>query len=380
MTIVFFCRLFYPHIGGVETHVLEVGKRLVREGHKVIVITEEISGKDIPVYQSRSSSAKVTGEVEGIKIHRIPVKRDSGVSFDSAQDRQNDGGKKFRIWWWLWQHKDLIKNADIVHCHDVFFWYLPFRFLFPNKPIFTTFHGYETKFPPSKKAILIRKISEWLSNGNICIGEYVKKWYGASSKYVTYGGVNIRNYHATVRGSYAKGIKILFIGRLEEDAGIPIYLRVMDVLKKRRVRFTFEACGDGSFRKRVERFGKVYGFVSDLAPYIKSSDFVFASSYLSILEAMAAKKMVFSVYGNLLKKDYLKMAPFGKWIIIENSPQRVVDKILYLTQHQKEREELVNKSYEWVEKQTWEKVTSMYVDLWRKPFRYSYNNTGSLQI
>ena len=168
MTILFFSRLFYPHIGGVETHVLEVGKRLVKRGHKIIVITEK--------YQSKGESAKVTGEVDGIEIRRIPVERDSGVVPLSGTP-QNDGGKKFRIWWWLWQHKDLIKNADIVHCHDVFFWYLPFRFLYFNKPVYTTFHGYETKFPPSKKAIFVRRISEKLSWGNICVGDYIKKWY-----------------------------------------------------------------------------------------------------------------------------------------------------------------------------------------------------------
>jgi len=344
MTIIFFSRLFYPHIGGVEKHVLEVGKRLVKKGHRVIVITEE--------YQSKDPSAKTTGEVDGIKIHRIDV-------------GQDNYSKKFKIWWRLFSLRQVIKNADIVHCHDVFFWYLPFRFLYPNKKVYTTFHGYETKFPPSKKAILVRKISERLSNGSICIGEYVKKWYGASSKYVTYGGVNIHNYHATVRGSYAKGIKILFIGRLEEDVGIPIYLRVMDVLKKKRVRFTFDACGDGSFRKRAERFGKVYGFVSDLAPYIKSSDFVFASSYLSILEGVAARKVVFSVYDNPLKKDYLKMAPFAKWIVIESSPKKLADKILYVVNHQDEKEKMINKGYEWVKTQTWDKVVDEYLKLWR---------------
>ncbi len=352
MNILFFSRLFYPHIGGVENHVLEISKRLIAKGHKVVIITEELPTEDIPVYRESRRKIPRRENINSIEIYRIPV-------------GANNWFRKFRIWRELWKLRKLIKISDIVHCHDVFFWYLPFRFLYSKKPAYTTFHGYETKFPPSKKAIFVRKISEKLSWGNICVGDYVKKWYGTKPNYTTYGGVNVHNYHATVRGSYVKGIKILFIGRLEEDVGIPIYLRIMDVLKKKIVRFTFDACGDGSFRKGVERFGKVYGFSSDLAPYIKSSDFVFTSSYLSILEAMAAKKMVFSVYSNPLKKDYLKMAPFAKWIIIENSPQRVVDEIQYFTKYQGERKELVNKSYEWVKTQTWEKVVSMYLNLWR---------------
>jgi len=352
MTILFFSRLFYPHIGGVERHVLEVGKRLVEKGHRAIVITEE--------YQSKDSSAKATGEVEGVKIHRIDVGREIYFSFGKLRISK----KKFRIWWWLWKHKDLIEKADIVHCHDVFFWYLPFRFLYPNKKVFTTFHGYETKFPPSKKAILVRKLSERLSNGSICIGEYVKKWYGASSEYITYGGVNIHNYHATVRGSYARGIKILFIGRLEEDTGISVYLKVLDVLKNRKISFGFEVCGDGSLRRSVEQYGKVHGFVKDLNRYIQKAEFIFASSYLSILEAMMYKKLVFAIYDNPLKEDYLKMAPFAKWIVIESSPKDLANKIIYFINHRDEKEKMINKGYEWVKTKTWEKVLGIYTDLW----------------
>ena len=364
MTIIFFSRLFYPHIGGVETHVLEVAKRLVKKGHRVIVITEN--------YQSNDKSDSITGEVEGIEIRRIDV----------GQDNYK---KKFKIWWRLFSLRQLIKNADIVHCHDVFFWYLPFRFLYPNKKVYTTFHGYETKFPPSKKAILVRKISEKLCWGNICVGDYIRKWYGTNSDYITYGGIDVHlggaerlmlsspsevpismhNYHATVRGSYAKGIKILFIGRLEEDVGIPIYLRAMDVLNKKRVRFTFEACGDGILRRVAMKYGKVFGFVKDMDKYIERSDFVFTSSYLSILEAIYRGKIVFSVFQNKLKEDYLKMSPFAKLIVIENSPEKVAQRIEYFIKQFEIKEKIVNAGYEWVKTQTWDNVVKLYIRLWK---------------
>jgi len=37
------------------------------------------------------------------------------------------------------KNRQLLQNADIIHCHDVFYWYLPFRFLYPHKPVFTPF-------------------------------------------------------------------------------------------------------------------------------------------------------------------------------------------------------------------------------------------------
>jgi len=345
MTILFLSRLFYPHIGGVETHVLEVGKRLVRKGHRVIVITEE--------YQSKGSSAKTTGTLEGIEIRRIEVGQDNYF-------------KKFKIWRQLFKLKQIIKDADIIHCHDVFFWYLPFRFIYPNKKVYTTFHGYETKYPPSKKAILVRKVSEKLSWGNICVGEYVEKWYHTKPDYVTYGGVNIiENQKSKIKSqNHNSKFKILLIGRLEEDTGILIYLKALEVLKNRKISFEFETCGDGSLRRIAIKYGKVYGFVKDMDKYIERSDFVFTSSYLSILEAIYRGKIVFSVFQNKLKEDYLKMSPFAKWVVIESSPKDLANRIIYFVNHRDEKEKMINKGYEWVKTQTWEKVVSLYLSLW----------------
>ena len=358
MTILFLSRLFYPHIGGVEKHVLEVGKRLVEMGHKVIVITEK--------YQSEGEGAKVMGEIDGIEIHRIDF-GEKILPFDWFRVKF----KKFQIWWWLWQHKELIEKADIVHCHDVFFWYLPFRFLFSKKPVYTTFHGYEGNNLPSKKAIFMHKLAEKLSNGNICVGDYIKKWYRTTSDYVTYGGVDVHLGGAEVVASspseVLKGqakLRILFIGRLEKDTGVHIYLKVLDILKQKEIKFKFEACGDGTLRRIVMKYGKVYGFVKDVSKYIDRSDFVFTSSYLSIFEAISRGKIVFSVFENKLKEDYLKLSPFAKWIIIKKSPQETVRKIVYYLNHQKEMEIITTTARKWVKDQTWERVLAVCVALW----------------
>ena len=102
MTILFFARRFYPDVGGVEKHVLEIGKRLVKDGHNVIVVTES-QGKE--------------KEIKGIRIFRIKT--------------PENWFKKFYIWKWLWKNRSLIEKSDVVHAHDVYYWYFPFRFLFP---------------------------------------------------------------------------------------------------------------------------------------------------------------------------------------------------------------------------------------------------------
>lgn len=357
MNILFFTRLFYPHIGGVEKHVLEISRELVARGHTVTVVTERYS-KDLPIRDYLGT----------IRIFRIPI--GNNVWF-----------KKFTIWWWLMRNNQIIRKADVIHCHDVFFWFIPFHFLFPKKPVYTTFHGYEGRYPPSQNAILVRRLSAYLSKGNISVGDYIAKWYGTKADYVTYGGVDTSKSqiaparNASLPASQAERgglgasvaggkLKILFIGRLEKDTGIPIYLSAIKLLKKKKIKFQFEVCGDGILRSKVEEFGNVYGFTNDLGPYLENTDIVFTSSYLSILEALSYGKAVIAVYENPLKKDYLQMAPFADAIVITYSAKAIYENIIRLKNDFKAREKLISVGDNFVRNQSWSRLADMYERLW----------------
>ena len=336
MNILFLSRLFYPHIGGVEKHVLELGRLLIRRGHKVTVVTEQDSQKTM-----------LKEMFEEIEIFRIPKLKEGKF-------------KKFKIWKWLCNNYQLMENADVIHCHDVFFWYLPFRFLFPFKKIFTTFHGYEG-YPLKRKDILMRKISEKLSMGNICIGDFIKKWYGTNPNFVSYGGVNLISDHRLKAISHEGAV---FIGRLDEQTGVKTYIKAVKLIRKKTPNFKIEIIGDGKFRKEIEKDFKVLGFQENSGNYFQNYNFAFVSRYLSILEAMAAKKLVFAVYDNPLKEDYLRMAPFSKYIKISSSSSELVSKISFYIENIKEKEKIVEKAYVWVNKHAWEKMVNMYLKLW----------------
>lgn len=335
MIITFFARRFYPHIGGVEKHVMEVGKRLVKQGHTVIVITEAV--EHTPKHEV----------VEGIEVYRIAVGRDDRL-------------KKFRIWKSLFSLNTIIKKSDVIHCHDVFFWYLPFAFLYSQKKVYTTFHGYEG-YPISKKAILIRKLSEKLSDGNICIGDFITKWYKTNPTYVSYGAVDLpdRKNHKTVKKDSA-----VFIGRVHEHTGVLTYVNVYERLKKKFPKFEFLIVGDGPHRPSIPKEISLTGFQKKPEQYLTKYHFVFASGYLSILEAFATKKLVVATYDNPLKKDYLTMTPFAAWMIIEKSPEKIVERIDELLQNPKKEEKMTSSSYNWVKKQSWEKLVDTYLTLW----------------
>lgn len=271
MRILFFARLFHPHLGGVEKHVERVSQELIKLGHEVTVVTEQYHKKHKEVEKRK-----------GIKIYRIPV---GGVS---------EKAKKWRIWRWLWQHQDLIQTADIIHIHDVFFWYLPFRFLYLLKKVFITFHGYETKFPPTKSAIFQKRLAAKLTAANICVGDYIGKWYGIKPTLVTYGATDQKKL------PLPKKPHVLVLGRPSKDNNI------------QEVRLAL---------KRVKHIPITHS--------LRQASVVIASSYLSMLEALAAGRPVISLYSNPLKQDYL----------LGLNRQKIV---------------------------TWDKIGQLYLKLWHK--------------
>lgn len=338
MKIVFFSRLFYPHIGGVEKHVLKLSENLQKKGHNITVITEQ-----------HSSRLKLEEEFEGIKIYRIPNLKEGKF-------------KKFKIWKYLFKNRSIIKTADIVHCHDVFFWYLPLRFIFPFKKVFTTFHGYEG-YPLKIKDILMRKFSEKLSFGNICIGDFIKKWYGTKPDYVSYGAVDeARNKKQKTKIENSA----VFIGRLDEQTSIKTYVEAAKIIRKRIPDFKFEIIGDGKYKNEIGRSFKVLGFKKNAEKYLQNYNFAFVSRYLAILEAMVAKKLVFAVFDNPIKKDYLRMTPFVNLLNIASSPEELSDQVFLHFKSPKKRNIMIEKAREWAKKQSWEKATSIYLMLWDK--------------
>ncbi len=79
---------------------------------------------------------------------------------------------------------------------------------------------------------------------------------------------------------------------------------------------------------------------------------------------MAAKRLVFALYDNPVKEDYLKMSPFKDWIIISNSSEDLANEVIYYLTHKREAEKKVTKSYDWVREQSWEKMVGLYFGLW----------------
>lgn len=343
MRIVQFTRFYYPHIGGVEKHVCEVDKRLASKNHKVTVITEK--------YYDRMKSYE---KFKGDEIYRIP----------NIHDEKN---KKFTIWIWLLNHRKLIQQADVIHCHDVFFWYLPFRFLYPFKKVFTTFHGYEGNKIPDWKSKLNHKLAEVLSYGNICVGDYLTKWYGTKADAITYGAVTVKKMTKPCKKNTA-----VFVGRLEEEANILKYLKALKILQDKGIKIPLTVLGDGSLRQKAEKYVKDHklsvtfkGFVPDVLAFIPDYEFVFTSRFLGTLEAMSLKKFVFVIYNTPILKDCFALSPFANVVSLTGDSKSLAREIEKYRNDTKARDAKITLGYEWVRKQTWEKMANQYLTLWK---------------
>lgn len=290
MKILFLSHYFYPHIGGVEKHTLEVSRSLIKKGHKVTVLTEKYQ-KDLKIEETNG----------GIQIIRF---RYSHIKFFGL----------FSIWIWLFKNRKLILNANIVHCHDVFIWYLPFRFLYPTKKVYTTLHGWEGVWPIPWQNIFLKQIANKLSEGSIAVGRYIEKYYKIKTNKVVYGATS------TSTTPIKKKIKnnIVWLGRLEKDTGLPEFLKW---LKNSKSKFKVDFVGDGSLKDDCEKYGKVQGFVNP-EPFLQQAEYCVPGGYLSYIEAIQYGCKIKVFPNNPLKKDYWKeiqkISKFPTWDQLAN--------------------------------------------------------------
>lgn len=243
MQILFISKHKHPHIGGVEKHINQISKQLEKIGYSITTISEE-----------------------DIKQPQIKI---IGLLY---------------IWIWLFRNRRFIKKADIIHIHDVFIWYLPFRFIFPFKKVFITFHGWEGKYPIPFWNVLNKRVANKLTNGSIAVGKYIEKWYGIKSNFIIYGATGLRQGYG--RQGKIKN-SIVWLGRTDNDTG---YIEFQKWLSKQKTKYTV----------------KYVTNVSNPEKYLKTAEYCVPSGYLSYLEAKQYGCKILTFANNPLKEDYWK--------------------------------------------------------------------------
>lgn len=336
------CRLYSPHLGGVEKHVAGISKEAVAEGHRVDIFTLKHE-PSLPTFEKR----------DGVYIHRKPSLLHSRLlrplfTLFLSKKKVEAIVERDELWGWMLWSLPTFLMADVIHIHDVFFWYWPIRILLFWKPVYITFHGFEAGSLPTEKAKKTRQtIARW-TRGNIAVGGWIEKWYGTKADVVTYGGADcekrIKNKELRMKGK----LNCVFIGRIAEDTGALIYKNVLKDISD----IQFDMFGEGSAN----------GTIDDSCAIFPHYDIACVSSYLSILEAMQSKTLVVAYAVNELKVDYLKSHPRAQDMIILHSEDEMHS--FFSTFLKKNYQDRIDDAYDWARQQTWNRVYLKYKKLW----------------
>jgi len=204
----------------------------------------------------------------------------------------------------------------------------------------------------------------------ICMGDFICRWYGTTCFAVSYGGVDLVSDPPPLPSEPSA----LFVGRLAEDTSIMLYLEALVTLRqehRRRLRLT--VVGDGPLRPIARRYAEAQGLqveflgtVSDISPLFAGTQFAFVSGYLAMWQALAQKRLVFAVYENELKRDYLLGFPDAENIVvIAGDPVDLAAELNRHLAHPGLGVERRERGARLAAESSWERVADVYLAMYR---------------
>ncbi|MGB2984249.1 MAG: glycosyltransferase [Phycisphaerae bacterium] len=164
----------------------------------------------------------------------------------------------------------------------------------------------------------------------------------------------------------------MYIGRLEPDSGIGVYIDAVRILTREQRRdFELHVYGNGAaaskLRERSEREAlpiHFHGQTENAQRHITDSCFAFVDGRMAIQEAMARRRLVFAAHGNPLKRDYVSGESFSPYLIAVASGAELAEKVAYYVEHPEARAALVARAYQHARTLTWNRTAEAYLRLW----------------
>ena len=334
---------YSPYIGGVERHIEKISEILTKSNYQITILTPKINSK-LP------DSEKI-GATEIIR-------------FPNSLQRN-----PFLLLRWFVANREKMQEFQIVHCHDfipILFWSTPFRIVFPGRPLYATYHGYEQD-PVPLYFRSVRKMTELLIRGSLCIGSFIRNIYGTKCNATPLGAVSQTKKRAN--GSH----QLLYVGRLERDTPILQYLESLTkIMREDETELKITICGSGSLQNDIEEYcqenaisARFTGKVRDPTQYYLDADIALAGGFLSVLEAMSFGLPVIAYSGTPLKQQYYKsvLAAGGK-ISIQSTSAGVAREIQRLRSSHAMYRSVSEQAVVFAENNNWVGLAETYVKLW----------------
>ncbi|MDD1725492.1 MAG: glycosyltransferase family 4 protein [Euryarchaeota archaeon] len=239
---------FYPHIGGVETHVLELAQSLQGLGHEVIVLCAAVPKSD------------PAEDLNGLRIYRFPALDLPYVPFIYALRRR------------IAQF-----SADVIHSHypPPFMSYGAVKGL-PHVPHVLTYHC-DLEIPDHMANLRIPNIFKH-SVQRVNNSLYAKPALNAVNKIIATtqsyaesspllqdyqyevvpNGVRLQAFDKLHDANERELKQVLYVGRLSSVKGIEYLIKAAKIVLKEHEDATFLIVGDGEERQNLEALAKGY--------------------------------------------------------------------------------------------------------------------------
>lgn len=235
---------YFPFMGGVETHVYEVARRLATRGVEVTVLTTDPLG-NLPADE----------QIEGVQIRRVrtfPHRED--FYFAPAMYQVITRG-----------------NWDVVHCQGIHT-FVPLIAIFAawkaQIPYAVTFHtgGHSSPLRNAVRGVQWRILRPLLARAARLIGvsrfeaELFRKHLNLSPELFTVipNGSNLPEIGAERPGSVDEAL-ILSVGRLEKYKGHHRVIAALPHLLEQRPDVRLRIVGMGPYRDALQRLAEEYG-------------------------------------------------------------------------------------------------------------------------
>ena len=375
--ICIFSAQFLPHMGGVERYTYNLAKRMVKDGHKVTVVSANVD--NVLSYE----------KIEGMKVYRMPC-------FDVMNGRLPfpKFNKEFRKIDRVLSYK----NFDLVVINTRFYLHSLYGMIYAKRK--------------KIRCMLIEHGTGHLQTGNRffdIVGElyehvltiiekgFCTEFYGVSyesvkwlnhfhirAKGVLYNSVDFEQieslYEAQVK-DYRKEYKIsndtiliAFVGRLVREKGVLSLINAVEKMHERFQNICLVIAGEGELRDEIEKkkgqfilpLGKLE-FAQVIALLRQTDIFCLPTAYpegfpTSTLEAMACR-----CYPVVTDKggahELIIDSSYGK-IIPDNSPKTLIEALSQVILDERGRQEVPMKGYRRVKEFfTWNQVAEKIIQI-----------------
>lgn len=386
MRICFVNPYFYPHPGGIEARILEVGKRLLSRGHEVFVLTSQLD------------HSPVKEDFHGLSIVRVPsrivvpynpptmlVRGGASTIYDAVSGIQPDV-IDFQYRW----APDYTMAMDRAMRDEV-----AMVFTFHN--VFGEGEGILRPISYVNDSAISIHLKRY--DSILCVSEFVKgdliaRGFPPERICVVPNGIDP---NVTAGASIRDDGFGLYVGRLVRTKSLHTLIQALAGLKKKGFRVPFKVAGDGPQKDRLIALSKRLGLddleflgrVSDERKwelYSRCSYFVLPSLFESfgmvLLEAMLFKKPVISTRVGGVPE----VVGDAGMLVPPEDPDALADAIAYLSADKQARCSLSAIAERRARAFTWDNVCDNVESVYLRSLeslvrrRYAYDTTRLRQI